>query len=122
MRVLFLDDSHERQKRFKMHRIGSVLVQAYTYEEAIKALDENPPFDEAHLDHDLSDLAAAGKPDPGERTGTDVAKHIAAMPAERRPLRIILHSFNFAGRTRMANILGDVGIRAVVAPYNLLGS
>lgn len=105
-----------------MHRIGCVLVQALDFEQAIKALVENPPFDEAHLDHDLSPEAAAGKPKPGERNGQDIARYIVEMPPEKRPRSIILHSFNVTGRSRMASILHDAGIRPTVAQYSLLGS
>ena len=122
MRVLFLDDSHERQTRFKYHRVGCVLVQAYTFQEAINALKNQDPFDEAHLDHDLSEAAAAGKPSPNERTGQDVARFIVEMQPHLRPKKIILHSFNFHGRARMAQILNDAGIGAIIAQWNLLGS
>jgi hypothetical protein len=67
LRVLFLDDSHERQRQFAMRRAGWVLVQAYTYGEAIKALAENPPFDEDHLDHDLYRLGDDAW--PGDEVG-----------------------------------------------------
>lgn len=117
MRVLFLDDSHERQKRFKMNRIGCVLVQVYSYAEAVKALAESEQFDEAYLDHDLSEKAAAGSPDQGEKTGADVARYIATMPKDKVPRTIYIHSFNFAGRTRMVQILGDAGIKAIVQPF-----
>lgn len=117
MRILFLDDNLVRHSRFKMNRIGCILVQAFTYEQAIKALDENPQFDEVYLDHDLSDAAAAGKPGPEERTGADVARYIAAMPKEKVPRLVYIHSFNFSGRTRMVQILGDAGIKAIVQPF-----
>lgn len=100
-----------------MSRIGCVLTQAFTYAEAIKALEEEPQFDEAYLDHDLSEKAAAGSPDQGEKTGADVARYIAAMPKEKIPKIIYIHSFNFSGRVRMVQILGDAGIRAVVQPF-----
>lgn len=122
MRILFLDNNHERQRRFQMHRIGCVVVQALTYEACIKALDEQSPFDQVHLDHDLSEAAEAGRPKLGERTGTDVAKYIAELPIEKRPKQVVLHSYNFDGRTRMARILNDAGIRAIITPYTLLGS
>jgi hypothetical protein len=121
MRVLFVDDSSQRQERFKRSRIGSVLVQAFTYDQAVRALVENPVFDEAHLDHDLSDAAAAGKPAPDEKTGTDIARFICTLPADKRPRALILHSYNFAGRTRMAQILQDAGMHPVITPYSLLG-
>lgn len=117
MRILFVDDSHERHRKFKMNRIGCIVVQAYNYAEAIKCLDHDGPFDEAYLDHDLSDAAAAGQPGPEEKTGTDIAKHIAQMPKDKLPAKIYIHSYNFAGRTRMAQLLADAGIRVTVQPF-----
>lgn len=118
MRILFVDDSHERHRRFKMGRIGCVVVQAFTYAEAIECLMTAGPFDEAYLDHDLSDAAAAGEPGPDEKTGTDIAKFIATMPQDKLPGRIFVHSYNFSGRTRMCQILRDAGIHAVVQPFS----
>ena len=117
MRVFFLDDSHERQRRFKMSRIGCILVQAFTYAEAIRALQEEAQFDEAYLDHDLSEKAAAGAPEQGEKTGADVARYITTMPKDKIPKVIYIHSFNFSGRVRMVQILGDAGIKAIVQPF-----
>lgn len=118
MRILFVDDSHERHRKFKMGRIGCIVIQAFTYEEAIECLMTAGPFDEAYLDHDLSDEAAAGQPKYDEKTGTDIAKFIVTMPKEKLPAKIYVHSYNFAGRVRMCQILADVGIRAIVQPFS----
>ena len=117
MRILFLDDSPERQRRFKMSRIGCILVQAFSYAEAVRALSEESQFDEVYLDHDLSEKAAAGAPEQGEKTGADVARYITTMPKEKIPKTVYIHSFNFSGRVRMVQILGDAGIKAIVQPF-----
>lgn len=100
-----------------MSRIGCVLVQVYSYAEAVRALAEESQFDEAYLDHDLSEKAAAGSPDQDEKTGADVARYITTMPREKIPRTIYIHSFNFSGRVRMVQILGDAGIKAIVQPF-----
>lgn len=115
-RILFLDDDKERHRRFMMNRIGLAISQAWTCDEACRMLSETV-FDEAHLDHDLSELAAMGTPAAHERTGTHVAEHIAAMPPDRRPRRVVIHSFNDAGRRRMAGILRDAGVPVIVQPF-----
>lgn len=116
MRILFLDDNKERHRRFLMNRIGQNIVQAWTCEEACRLLSATV-FDIAYLDHDLSELAAAGTPAANERTGTHVAEFIAAMPPEKRPGRVVVHSFNDYGRKRMAAILRDAGVAVTIQPF-----
>lgn len=117
MKILFLDDDATRHKRFLMANIGRDVHQAWDYDQACRALDAHV-FDEAHLDHDLSDLAmracvnGTALPDD-EKTGTHVAEYIAAMLPDQRPRLVVLHSFNDAGWRRMAIILKEVGVRCV---------
>ena len=99
-----------------MNRIGMDITAAWSYDEACKLLSE-VVFDEAYLDHDLSEMAAAGRPGKDEKTGTHVAEFIASMPVEKRPKFVIIHSFNPAGRIRMAGILRDAGVRYLIQPF-----
>lgn len=108
MRILFLDDDEERHRRFRSAHIGCDVTFCFTYEACIAAL-AGPRFDRAHLDHDLSDMAAAGMPAPGELNGQDVARFIAGMPPDARPMEIVVHSFNDDGRRKMGRILVDAG-------------
>jgi len=118
MKILFLDDDKERHARFQRNRIGQNITAVWSYEEAVKALEETV-FDIAYLDHDLSDMAASGYPAKGEKTGTDVAKYIAEMSEDRRPKKIVIHSFNYYGRLRMADILKDAGVTKVrIEPFH----
>jgi hypothetical protein len=116
MKIFFLDDDKERHKRFKMNRIGHDITQAWTYAEACKLLSETV-FDEAYLDHDLSEMAAAGRPGKDEKTGTHVAEFIVSLPEEKRPKFVIIHSFNDYGRRRMADILGEAGVRVMLQQF-----
>lgn len=116
MKIFFLDDDKERHRRFKMNRIGMDITAVWTYADACVALAE-AVFDVAYLDHDLSELAAAGKPAEGEKTGTHVAEFIASLPEDRRPKFVVLHSFNPAGRMRMSQILTDAGVRCRMEPF-----
>jgi hypothetical protein len=117
MKIFFLDDDKERHRRFKMNRIGADITTAWTCAEACKILSETV-FDVAYLDHDLSELAAAGQPAKDEKTGTDVAEFIASLPEEKRPLHVVLHSFNEYGRRRMQTILQAVGVRCTAMPFS----
>lgn len=116
-RIFFLDDDITRRRRFQMNRIGRDLTIAQNYTEACEIL-ASTVFDVAYLDHDLSELAAAGQPGAEEKTGTHVAEFIAALPADRRPRLVILHSYNPVGRKRMSDILGAVGVCCKIQPFN----
>lgn len=115
-KILFLDDTEDRHEKFRTERIGMDITAVWNYADACAALMITR-FDLAYLDHDLSELAAAGRPAEGEKTGTHVAEFIAAMPAERRPKFVILHSWNDAGRRRMAAILNEAGVSCMIAPF-----
>lgn len=115
-RIFFLDDDPERHRRFKMNRNGMDITAACNYREACTALAA-VVFDVAFLDHDLSELAAAGRPSSEEKTGTHVAEFIAGLPPDRRPRLVVLHSYNDAGRRRMAAILGEAGVPWVIQPF-----
>lgn len=110
MKIFFLDDDKDRHRKFKMNRIGMDITAVWTYADACAAL-EKTVFDVAHLDHDLSEMAAAGKPAPDEKTGTHVAEFIVSLPPERRPRLIVIHTFNREGRRRMGKILMSAGVR-----------
>lgn len=115
-KILFLDDDAERHKRFMMDRIGMDITAVWNYADACAAL-RGTVFDLAYLDHDLSELAAAGRPAKDEKTGTHVAEFIVSLPEKRRPRFVILHSFNDAGRRRMAAILDEAGVSCMIAPF-----
>lgn len=117
LKILFLDDDEQRHKRFMMNRIGQDITAVWTFAEACDALQKDI-FDVAYLDHDLSELAAEGRPAKEEKTGTDVADFIAAMEEGCRPRMVVIHSFNDYGRRRMKVILEKVGIRCMIQPFN----
>lgn len=109
MKILFLDDSKERHDRFRMNHIGQDITPAWNYADACAALVADV-FDVAYLDHDLED--------PQGKTGEDVAKFIAALPIDRRPRRVVIHSFNAYGRYRMGAVLQDASIPVRVEQFH----
>lgn len=116
MKILFLDDEHVRHQLFKYGRIGlnADITAAWDYDQAVAALIKHEPFDVAYLDHDLGMTSI----EPGtERTGYDVAYYIASMPVERRPKKVIIHSWNHHGRLRMAATLRDAGVDVSIQPF-----
>jgi hypothetical protein len=79
-----------------------------TVTEAIRILDGVVYVDELSLDHDIQ---CFGPPDlPGSihtsnETYEPVARYVAAMPVERRPKRVIIHTANPGAATNMMKIL-----------------
>lgn len=85
--------------------IGRDITHVWTAAEAIKAL-ETKIFDEVFLDHDLGGVATEMTlPDLDEGSGYDVATYIANMPADKRPYKVTIHSYNPAGAKRMEAVL-----------------
>jgi CheY-like chemotaxis protein len=110
MRILFLDDDELRHRLIAEQLIGHDATATRTVAETAKAL-EGAPFDLACLDHDLGGLQMVDSEE--EETGHTVAKLIAAMPPERRPRQIIVHSFNSVGAGRMVQVLKAAGYENV---------
>lgn len=109
MRFLVLDDEQYRHDEFERRFRGHDVVHARTVAEAIGALS-GERFDQVCLDHDLGD-------DHG--TGQDVADHIAAMPRDRSPRTVVVHSFNPPGARRMLATLKETGIPAWYRPFTV---
>jgi CheY-like chemotaxis protein len=112
VRILFLDDDKARHQKVREGFIGNVVVYALTYDEAVAALTSEP-FDVAYLDYDLVTQSATV-----EKTGFDVARHIATLPPEQRPRRVVIHSVNEVGQSRMADVLSAVGCPVSIKPFN----
>lgn len=84
------------------HRYGCIGWEwAKTYSEAIAHLATGK-VTEASLDHDLSEMATIGQPQPGEKTGYDVVCWMEEHNVW--PERITVHSMNPAGSKRMHDV------------------
>lgn len=130
LKVLFLDDSAERQHEIKYmagrSEVPWDLVQVWNYDQAVEALKEHV-FDIASLDHDLGPeaYAAFAKRDPlntnygKEKTGLDVARFIISMPVDRRPKQCIIHSWNSHRAPIMEAELRAAGIIAFQQPFKV---
>ncbi len=115
--VLVLDDDLRRHEHITQTLIGFDLVHVFTARAAIEALANRDRFYLALLDHDLTFLQSAGKQDL-EMSGTDVAHYISVMPIDKRPEKVVIHSWNPVGAKRMENILKDAGVYVVRMPFS----
>lgn len=103
MRILVLDDEPARHALFAAVWKGREIVQAWTADEAERALD-GERFDLVTLDHDLG---------PASRgDGLRVARYIAQMPREKRPPHVVVHSANPVGAEAMVDTLRRAGVDA----------
>lgn len=119
--ILFLDDAAARHDGFAAMTAGHLIRHVYTFRDACDAL-EAERFDVAYLDHDLNAFGPHSV-EPGmygeqELTGADVARFIAQMPAEKRPLSVVVHSWNPDGARRMVAILRDADVPVVYQPFS----
>jgi CheY-like chemotaxis protein len=114
MRILVLDDEPARHSLFATAWKGHDITQAWTANEAIRALRAGP-FDLVTLDHDL------GPASDGD--GLRVARKIASMPADTRPPHVLVHSANPVGAQAMVDTLQRAGIDAQrIDPLRLAAS
>lgn len=130
MLILVLDDQPIRHKVIgkMLKKLGHQTVHVKDYDEACKAL-KAAVYDEMFLDHDLEDYVDMDgnkyDPDSGksvgffERTGLDVVHQIVAMPAERLPKRVVIHSWNPDGALKMKRALQANGIEVIVHPFDV---
>lgn len=111
MKVLILEDSIERIKKFKQKLIGHIYTITKDTKECIELLKKED-WDYIFLDHDMGSIFEK----PGEGTGYEVAEWIARHP-DKSPRRILLHTANNVGASAMMLVLGRAGIRATYIPF-----
>jgi hypothetical protein len=121
MDVLFLDDSPERHRAFEASLPdGCIAAMVETYDQAVAAL-AGRRFDVVYLDRDLNDYDSRSVTGPfglEELTGEHVAKFIAEMPADKRPLCVVVHSWNPDGARRMVATCRAAGIETYYRPFS----
>ena len=94
MRILLIDD---------VRTFTVVDAIARNYNEGIRQLERNGPWDEVYLDHDLGD-ASFCEERSRYMTGYDVMCWLEANPGHL-PKEIILVTDNPVGRTRMQQVI-----------------
>lgn len=124
MRRLFLDDDPLRCKRFRSLHPDATIVS--TAEACIAALDNDGPWDEVYLDHDLlGPLTTCWSDNP--LSGMEVVRHIERRCMGRSPSplvvrRFIIHTANSCARMEMAHRLANWHYTAELCPaHTFLG-
>lgn len=100
MKVLILEDSHERNKTFKRILKGHDLYFFDQVSDAVDAFNLMGPWDALFIDHDLDQKIYVKSSDPN--TGYQFAKKIAD---KELPDLIIIHSMNIVGSQNIKNVL-----------------
>lgn len=117
MNILILDDDENRHRGFIGAFRGSAhkLTHAWTSQEANSRLhgcSGEPRFDVVFLDHDLGEF---GEHSLG--TGLHVAREVAALPKDRAPTLVVVHSHNPDGAHAMMRVLAHTDIPTERMPY-----
>lgn len=114
MKILFLDDDDLRHEVFaeQAKAGGHEPFHAHTVDEFAGLIDLHD-FDEVWLDHDLNDFQYESKGadmyGSGLLDGTAAAHWLVSLLPERRPQKVVIHSWNPPGANRMRAILEEGG-------------
>lgn len=113
MKILFLDDERLRYEIFLKNHPNDDIVWANSLGRFCEILRLSPEaFDEIRLDHDLNDA--------GDGDGQDAAFIVTLLPPEKRPKRVIVHSWNPPCGSLMMLILNqaNMGIEVIREPFD----
>lgn len=125
--ALIIDDQVERHEAIEMFLIGTYRVEhAWSYTDATGHLTSGS-WDVVYLDHDLADFEYATGYCTGdfnavpqrEMTGLDVASFITHMRDDKRPRRVVIHSWNPVGAAAMTRMLCSAGVMATYEPFSV---
>jgi DNA-binding NtrC family response regulator len=101
IKVLILEDSHERRNIFRNKLSKDCELYFYDQvEDAKKAIDSLGPFEIIFLDHDLDHRIYVDSDE--KNTGYQLAKYIAEKNLD---VRVIIHTMNIYGAARMLEVL-----------------
>ena len=112
VRILFLDDSGARARRFT--EVCPQAVWVTGSRECIRLLSQD--WDEVWLDHDLGGEVFVDS--RREDCGMEVVRHMAAnRPEHLLRTRFVVHSLNFAAARRMVRELRRAGYECIHRPF-----
>lgn len=119
MRIIFLDDAHQRWYRFQS-KVPQA-VRAETAEECIQLIKDSPSIDWLFLDHDLGGEAYVNS--SREDCGMEVVRYLCQDLRTKSISYIVVHSHNTVAAEEMFNKLKDAGYNVKLVPfYNLIES
>jgi hypothetical protein len=117
MRIIFLDDDHQRWYKFQS-KIPQA-VRAETAEQCIKLIKDSINIDWLFLDHDLGGEAYVNS--SREDCGMEVVRYLCEQPRTKSINKIVVHSHNVVAAEEMFNKLLDAGYSVKLVPfYNLI--
>lgn len=119
MKILVLEDSPLRCEWFRASLIGVDIDFTDNPQTAIDLLTNNV-YDCIYLDHDLLPLHYSVDTECDKTTGLCVAKWLAENKECNRGTKIVLHSRNPNGRTRMREALTEGWRYAEEIPFDKL--
>lgn len=100
MKILIVDDQHERHMGLRQQLFGHETTHAFGYTEAVADLKHNV-YDCLYLDHDLANNDVR---DGRALTGYDIACWLEEHPG-RCPPQVVVHSHNPGGAARILTAL-----------------
>ena len=100
MKVLVLEDSHERIKTFKKNLKDHDVYFFDSVEDAIQAVELDGPFETFFIDHDLDHRVFVDSNEPN--TGYQFAKYLAEKKIQAQ---FIAHTMNPAGAENIKAVL-----------------
>lgn len=118
MKILFLDDDDLRHEIFaeQAKAGGHESFHAHTVDEFAGLIDLHD-FDQVFLDHDLNDFQyesrSADMYGDNMVDGRAAAHWLVSLLPERRPSKVVIHSWNPTGAARMRAILEENGFTDV---------
>lgn len=121
-RILVLDDSLARHEVFKKRLAGHDVTHVTTANDAIQALNTQPRYDMAFLDHSLGEAEGPLNPGVAERdlpTGMRVVDHLCQMAPSARPPAAIIHSHDYHPAREMYARLSQVGMDTQIQPFTV---
>jgi len=119
MRIIFLDDAHQRWYRFQS-KIPQA-VRAETAEECIRLIRDSTKINWLFLDHDLGGEAYVDS--SREDCGMEVVRFLCQDDLTKVISNIVVHSHNTVAAKEMFNKLKDAGYTVNLIPfYNLIES
>lgn len=113
MKILVVDDQHERHEGFRAMLVGHSLTHAFGYTEALADLQHNT-YGMLCLDHDLAMNDVVGG---RALSGHDIAKWLAANPRFCPP-QVIIHSHNPVGALNIELTLRSLNLNLVRRPFS----
>jgi CheY-like chemotaxis protein len=117
-RILVIDNDKYRHDIFIKLLMDADITSAYGFDDSIRIVAMQPPFDEIYFDHDLNDIG----PNPSgwgekDRNGEDIARYLVKNYPDKRPQLVRIHSWNPIGARHIYSALKGWGVKRDIMPF-----